>query len=147
MHSKLLYKPLHKTHHTWKVTTPFASHAFNPIDGFLQSTPYHIYVFLFPMHKLTYLTLFIFVHIWTISIHDGDYRVPDLLKYFVNGSAHHMDHHLFYNYNYGQFLTFSDRLCGSFRNPSAYEGKGPTFDVKLLKLGKLANGNARKKTK
>jgi len=146
LHSKLLYKPLHKIHHTWKVTTPFASHAFHPIDGFLQSTPYHLYVFLFPMHKISYLFMFVFVNIWTISIHDGDYRVPDLFKYIVNGSAHHMDHHVFYNYNYGQFFTFWDRLGGSFRNPSAYEGKGPTFEVKLS-IARKANKKLPKKMK
>jgi Delta7-sterol 5-desaturase len=33
------------------VPTPWASHAFHPVDGFLQSTPYHVYAFLFPMNK------------------------------------------------------------------------------------------------
>eukprot|EP00960_Hanusia_phi_P014822 438818-Hanusia_phi.AAC.1 len=67
-----------------------ASHAFHPLDGFLQSTPYHMYAFLFPMNKVMgcgrgrcllvvltsprqvlYLGMFIFVNMWTISIHDG----------------------------------------------------------------------------
>lgn len=66
--------------------------------------------------------MFVFVNFWTVSIHDGDFRVPDLLKPIINGSAHHMDHHLFYNYNYGQFFTFWDRIGKSFRYPSAFEG-------------------------
>lgn len=110
LHSKYLYKTLHKTHHKWKIPTPFASHAFHPLDGFLQSLPYHIYVFVFPMHKWTYLGLFVFVNVWTVSIHDGNYQVPNALKEIVNGSAHHMDHHLFYSFNYGQFFTFWDRI-------------------------------------
>ena len=52
LHHRLVYKHLHKTHHTWKVPTPFASHAFHPMDGFLQSCPYHLYLFLFPLHKV-----------------------------------------------------------------------------------------------
>ncbi len=36
-----------------------------------------------------------------------------------------MDHHVYYNYNYGQYFTLWDRIGGSFRNPSAYEGEGP----------------------
>ena len=118
LHHRLLYKYLHKPHHKWKVPTPFASHAFHPIDGFLQSIPYHIYPFLFPLHKLTYLGLFLFVNVWTVSIHDGDYRVPLLLQPFINGSAHHTDHHVLYKYNYGQFFTLWDRLGGSFHFPS-----------------------------
>ena len=39
--------------------------------GFLQSVPYHVYPFLFPLHKGLYLGLFTFVNIWTVSIHDG----------------------------------------------------------------------------
>lgn len=118
LHHRLLYKYIHKPHHKWKVPTPYASHAFHPIDGFLQSVPYHIYPFLFPLHKLTYLSLFLFVNIWTVSIHDGDYRVPQLLQPFINGSAHHTDHHVLYKYNYGQFFTLWDRLGGSFHYPS-----------------------------
>ena len=136
LHHKSIYKTLHKDHHKWKVPTPFASHAFHPMDGFLQSCPYHIYPFLFPLHKVTYLVLFVAVNFWTVSIHDGDYRVPDILKPFVNGSAHHMDHHLFYNYNYGQYFTLWDRIGGSFRTPSSYVGEGPIEVIKEMQKNK-----------
>ena len=52
LHTKLLYKHIHKTHHKWLVPTPFASHAFHPVDGWLQSLPYHLFVFLIPFHKV-----------------------------------------------------------------------------------------------
>lgn len=100
------------------------------LDGFSQSLPYHIYVFLFPFHKIEYLCLFIFVNIWTVSIHDADYRVADALKPFINGSAHHIDHHYHFNYNYGQFFTLWDRIGGSFRNPSAFEHQDPKSLIK-----------------
>ena len=129
LHHRLVYKHIHKGHHTWKVPTPFASHAFHPIDGFLQGLPYHIYPLLFPLHKIVYLVLFVFVNLWTISIHDGDYRVPGILQPLINGSAHHTDHHLFYNYNYGQYFTLWDRIGGSFRMPTAFEGKLLVDDV------------------
>ncbi|CAL1527763.1 unnamed protein product [Lymnaea stagnalis] len=154
LHHKHVYKHLHKLHHKWKVPTPFASHAFHPLDGFLQSLPYHIYPFLFPLHKVTYLGLFVFVNIWTVSIHDGNYRVPESLKSLVNGSAHHMDHHLYYNYNYGQFFTLWDRIGGSFRYPSSFEGCGPIDQIlakereSALKNGHtngVKNGDMKKK--
>ncbi|KAI3382290.1 hypothetical protein SNEBB_011384 [Seison nebaliae] len=129
LHHRLLYTRLHKLHHKWKVPTPYASHAFHPLDGFSQSLPYHIYPFVFPLHKWTYLGLFVFVNIWTVSIHDGDFRVPSLLRPFINGAAHHMDHHLFYNYNYGQFFTFWDKIGSSIKNPSAFEDDGPLDQI------------------
>uniref|UniRef100_A0A8C6SLQ7 Sterol-C5-desaturase n=1 Tax=Neogobius melanostomus TaxID=47308 RepID=A0A8C6SLQ7_9GOBI len=110
LHHRSIYKLFHKPHHIWKVPSPFASHAFHPVDGFLQGLPYHIYPFLFPLHKGLYLALYVFVNIWTISIHDGDYRVPRLLTPLINGSAHHTDHHLFFDFNYGQYFTLWDRL-------------------------------------
>ncbi|XP_028400113.1 lathosterol oxidase-like [Dendronephthya gigantea] len=136
LHHKSIYKYLHKTHHLWKVPTPYASHAFHPIDGFLQSCPYHIYPFLFPLHKIVYLSLFLAVNFWTVSIHDGDYRVPEILKPLVNGSAHHTDHHLLYHYNYGQFFTLWDRIGGSFRKPDAFQGQAPIDYINKQNLKK-----------
>eukprot|EP00730_Choanoeca_flexa_P015221 TRINITY_DN6936_c0_g1_i3.p1 TRINITY_DN6936_c0_g1~~TRINITY_DN6936_c0_g1_i3.p1 ORF type:complete len:285 (+),score=38.36 TRINITY_DN6936_c0_g1_i3:336-1190(+) len=122
LHSKTFYF-LHKLHHKWKVPTPYASHAFHPIDGFAQSFPYHLYPFMFPLHKGLYLALFVFVNLWTVGIHDNDYRLPEFLQPIINGCAHHTDHHLFFNYNYGQYTTLWDRLGQSYRHPSAYEGE------------------------
>lgn len=113
----LLYKYIHKPHHKWIVTTPFASHAFHPVDGFLQGVPYHIFPFLFPLHKILYLCLFVMVNIWTVSIHDCNYQVPQSLKPYVNGAAHHTIHHSDFSYNYGQYFTLWDRIGGTFRDP------------------------------
>ncbi|XP_054632442.1 lathosterol oxidase-like [Dunckerocampus dactyliophorus] len=132
MHHRSIYKHLHKQHHLFKIPTPFASHAFHPVDGFLQSLPYHVYPFIFPLHKVIYLSLFVFVNIWTISIHDGDYRIPGPLIHLINGAAHHVDHHLFFNYNYGQYFTLWDRLGGSYRHPSALQGNGPHDHIRKL---------------
>lgn len=138
----------HKPHHLWKIATPFASHAFHPVDGFMQSLPYHVYPFLFPLHKVTYLGLYIFVNVWTISIHDGDYRVPRLLQHVINGSAHHTDHHLYFDYNYGQYFTLWDKIGGSYKSPTAFEGKGPHDYLRKLreKGAGVSDGPAASKT-
>ncbi|XP_067910184.1 lathosterol oxidase isoform X2 [Heterodontus francisci] len=141
LHHRLVYRHLHKPHHIWKIATPFASHAFHPVDGFLQSIPYHIYPFLFPLHKLVYLGLYVFVNIWTVSIHDGNYRVPKILEEVINGAAHHTDHHLYFDYNYGQYFTLWDRIGGSYMRPSSFKGKGPHDYLRKLKFeGRLCGG-------
>jgi len=139
LHHRLVYTTIHKPHHAWKVPTPYASHAFHPIDGFMQSIPYHIYAFLFPLHKLLYLALYVAVNIWTVSIHDGNFKVPTLLQPVINGAAHHTDHHLLYTCNYGQYFTLWDRLCGSFHYPSGLEGCGPLDYIKKLESKKSKN--------
>jgi len=145
LHHKVIYKHLHKAHHKWVVPTPFASHAFHPVDGFAQSLPYHIFPFIFPQQKLPFIILFTFINIWTVIIHDGEYAVNSEL---INGAAckslfatlpsariffldivfftneqyfkikGHTLHHLYFNYNYGQFTTIWDRLGGSYRRPN-----------------------------
>ncbi|KAK9367278.1 hypothetical protein V1509DRAFT_610742 [Lipomyces kononenkoae] len=114
LHHPILYRRLHKPHHKWIVPTPFASHAFHPVDGYMQSLPYHIFPFVFPLHKLSYLLLFANINIWTILIHDGEYMTSNPI---VNGAACHTIHHLYFNYNYGQFTTLWDRIGGSYRTP------------------------------
>jgi len=114
LHHPVLYKPLHKRHHTYRVTTPFSSHAFHPFDGWLQASPYMLFAFIFPFHKVLHLVLFIAVNIWTVSIHD---RAPVLANSFLNSSDHHDVHHRDFIYNYGQYFCFWDRVCGTYKNP------------------------------
>ena len=55
-------------HRLLPVPTPFASHAFHPLDGYLQSVPYHLFIFIFPIHRLVYLVLFVLINVWTIFV-------------------------------------------------------------------------------
>ncbi|KAK3401183.1 putative C-5 sterol desaturase [Sordaria brevicollis] len=114
LHHPLVYKHLHKPHHKWIMPTPYASHAFHPIDGFAQSIPYHVFPFIFPLQKMAYVGLFVFINFWTIMIHDGEYYANNPV---INGAACHSVHHFAFNYNYGQFTTLWDRLGGSYRQP------------------------------
>ncbi|KAK5654146.1 hypothetical protein OQA88_7577 [Cercophora sp. LCS_1] len=116
LHHPLVYKHLHKPHHKWIMPTPFASHAFHPLDGFAQSVPYHVFPFIFPLQKFAYVALFVFINFWTIMIHDGEYYANNAV---INGAACHSVHHFAFNYNYGQFTTLWDRLGGSYRKPDA----------------------------
>lgn len=115
LHHPLIYKFLHKPHHKWIMPTPYASVAFHPVDGWLQSVPYHVFPFIFPLQKFAYLGLFFFVQIWTVMIHDGEYVANSPI---LNGAACHTMHHLYFNYNYGQYTTLWDRLGGSYRKPN-----------------------------
>ncbi|ORZ34921.1 hypothetical protein BCR44DRAFT_1461501 [Catenaria anguillulae PL171] len=142
-HHPAVYSYVHKPHHAWKVPTPFAAYAFHPVDGVLQALPYHIYPFLFPLHKYLYLGLFLFVMAWTVFIHDGAYFVSGT---FINGAAHHTVHHLEFNFNYGQYFTLwtearrltavamahiRDKIGGTHREPTE-ENTMPQKSGKLL---------------
>ncbi|KAI9496331.1 hypothetical protein BDB00DRAFT_809983 [Zychaea mexicana] len=115
LHHPLLYKHLHKPHHKWLIPTPYSAYAFHPLDGYFQSIPYHLFVYIVPMHKWLYMSMFMFVNIWTILIHDGNFISRSTI---INTSAHHAVHHLYFNYNYGQYFTFWDRFGESHRAPT-----------------------------
>ncbi|KAH7308213.1 hypothetical protein B0I35DRAFT_361073 [Stachybotrys elegans] len=117
LHHPSIYKALHKLHHKWIMPTPFASHAFHPLDGFAQSAPYHLFPFLFPLSKIAYIVLFVFVNFWSIMIHDGEYLTDNPV---INGAACHSLHHSRFEVNYGQFFTGFDRLGGTYRKPEAW---------------------------
>lgn len=89
LHHPLVYKQIHKPHHKWIMPSPFASHAFHPVDGWSQSLPYHIFPFIFPLQKLAYVGLFIFINVWTVFIHDGEYVSQSAI---INGAACHTMH-------------------------------------------------------
>ncbi|KAF0978985.1 hypothetical protein FDP41_002055 [Naegleria fowleri] len=130
----LIYKYIHKSHHKWLVVTPFAAFAFNPLDGWAQALPYHIFAYLFPMQTKLYIFLFIVVQCWSINIHDGvDFvgsRLGTTSSKYINGALHHYIHHTRYDYNYGQYFTFWDRVMGSHYDPK------PDFDTGLFNLPK-----------
>ena len=123
------YKRLHKPHHLWKNPTPWASHAFHPLDGWLQGTAYHIFVVFFPMHKVVHLLALVFVNVWTNSIHDGCSFFP---WSFINGAAHHTIHHTDFHYNYGQYFVFWDWVFGSYRDPREEVGVGLARGVRCM---------------
>lgn len=117
LHHPLVYKHLHKAHHKWIMPTPFASHAFHPLDGFAQSIAYHVFPFIFPLQKMAYVALFVFVNLWSVMIHDGEYLTNNPV---INGAACHSLHHSRFEVNYGQFFTAFDRIGGTYRMPEAW---------------------------
>lgn len=114
LHSDLLYRPLHKLHHSFVFPSPFTAFAFHPLDAWAQSWPYWFTPYIIPMHKLTHLILLVAVTVWTTSIHD---RITFTDWQIVNGAGHHYVHHRDFKYNYGQYFTWCDRLFGTYKDP------------------------------
>ncbi|KDN68399.1 putative fatty acid hydroxylase superfamily protein [Colletotrichum sublineola] len=85
---------------------PGRCHVFHPLEGFAQSVPYHINPMLFPLNKLAYVLLSIFVNLWTILIHDGEYITDNPI---INGSACHTAHHLYFNYRKPDLAWFNKK--------------------------------------
>jgi lathosterol oxidase len=118
LHTRFGYRHFHRIHHRFRVPTPWASLAFHPLDAFAQGLPHFLCALVLPVHIGVYTTFVVGVTAWAVTIHDRTslVRVPGL-----NYTGHHTVHHLFNKWNYGQFFTFWDRLCGTYRSPVEYE--------------------------
>ncbi len=133
LHHRLVYKHLHKPHHSFVNTTPFAAFAFHPLDGWTQGVPYHLFAFLFPMHGVMHLISLTVVSIWTINIHDRvTLGIPG-----VNSAAHHTIHHTTFRSNYGQYTTLWDRLFGTYHDPARVV---PLWGAREIREGSLRQG-------
>lgn len=113
LHLNFFYRHLHRRHHQFREPTPLASVSFHPLDSFAQAAPYHVCAFVFPLNVWLYHVLITFVTLWAVLIHD---RIRFIPTEFVNHSGCHMAHHWYYRYNFGQFFTVWDRLCGTYRH-------------------------------
>ena len=115
LHYPWLYKKLHIYHHQFRFPTPLASVAFHPLDSFAQAIPHHLCAFLFPLNVWVYHGFVVLITIWAVLIHDRIAWVP---FGFVNHTGCHTAHHWYNKHNYGQFFTFWDKLCGTYRDPT-----------------------------
>lgn len=114
LHHPLIYKYIHLKHHEYRKPTPWVSFAFHPLDSFAQAVPHYICAFILPVHISIYAGFVVFVMLWTFFIHD---QVSWVRHPWINYTAHHTMHHTYNKYNFGQFLTFWDRLGGTYRDP------------------------------
>jgi lathosterol oxidase len=114
--NKFLYKYVHALHHKYNkplTLTPWASIAFNPLDGILQACPYVIGLFIVPVHYLTHVFLLFFSGVWATNIHDAMWGNTEPIM----GSKYHTMHHTHYHCNFGQFFIFCDYIFGTLKLP------------------------------
>jgi len=115
--NKFLYKYVHGMHHKYNradTLTPWASIAFNPIDGICQASPYVVCLFFIPVNYFMHIGLLFFTGVWATNIHDS---VPADSEPFM-GAKYHTYHHTHYHYNFGQFFIFCDYFWGTLKLPA-----------------------------
>ncbi len=124
MHSRLLYRRFHYTHHISISPTPWAAYAFSPIEALVQAGIGPFVVFTVPVHPAAF-GLFM---LWQISFnvfgHCGYEIYPRWfmktpVAVFLNSVTHHAQHHEKFQANYSLYFNIWDRLMGT--NHPEYE--------------------------
>lgn len=116
LHFPVLYRTYHKLHHRFKQPTAFSALALHPVDMLLLQGGIYVGVCVMPLHIAAITTNLLYVHYHNVLDHSGVY-VETWLPWQPS-SLYHDDHHRYFHVNYGQSLTFWDRIGGTL-----YSGK------------------------
>ncbi len=114
IHHSLVFKHIHKVHHSFTNPTPWASFAFHPLEAFISLGIIPVILFTLPYHHLALLLFVTFLTVYNVIIHLG-FPFPGLnrLKYSNTPEAHDY-HHLTSKKNYGLYFTFWDKIMGTY---------------------------------
>lgn len=140
LHTKLLYRPIHKWHHLSLPTVAWSNNSDTLLDNlFLQSYWMAAHIIL-PIAPIVLLAHKVYDHVSGIIGHSGVEHGGGLVSppSPFNSVTHHDQHHRFFNYNYAPHFTFWDRLMGTLH---------PTHDAEVranLALRRLSSSNAKR---
>lgn len=110
MHIPRFYKSVHRVHHLSVNTSPWASFSFHPWEAIIQALILPILAMTIPMHPIVFITYLTIMTLSAVINHLGFETLPISLRTFFISGSHHGDHHKYFNYNYGLWFTFTDRI-------------------------------------
>jgi Delta7-sterol 5-desaturase len=121
LHTRFMFKHVHRWHHRLVAPTPFATVTMHPVEfTMLQATAF-LPVLLLPVHVVSFIALLAYVLVFNIMDHSG-IRMRHWLPWH-SSSAFHDDHHVHFHCNYGQNLAIFDRFHGTHRRHGRRYGK------------------------
>ncbi|NVJ89414.1 MAG: sterol desaturase family protein [Flavobacteriaceae bacterium] len=115
MHLPKVYKYFHLVHHKSIHTSVFTSFSFHPFETILQAAFFPLIVLILPIHLYAFLTVLALMTVSATINHAGVEVYPsgkfgNWFQKWIIGASHHDKHHTKFNYNYGLYFTFWDRL-------------------------------------
>lgn len=118
LHSRMMFRIAHATHHKSRTPTPWAAYSFAPIEAFFEGIFVPVYVVLFPAHIEVVVVFLIHQIVRNALGHSGfEYGWPGFSKSRWTGwlttTTHHDLHHSEGRYNYGLYFTWWDKIMGT----------------------------------
>jgi sterol desaturase/sphingolipid hydroxylase (fatty acid hydroxylase superfamily) len=114
MHSRWLFRKVHRLHHKSRTPTPWAAYAFAPAEAILETGILPLAGLLLPMHEITVLLFVTHMIVRNVIGHAGIelfpawwLNVPVLRR--VTTTTHHDLHHSHGGYNFGLYFTWWDK--------------------------------------
>lgn len=118
MHFPKIYRKVHAIHHKSLEPSGWASFSFHPIESVIEAIILPILILVVPIHPTVFIFHLTFMTLTAVSNHLGFELLPKssrflgFPKYFIS-ATHHAQHHKYFNYNYGLYFSFWDRIMGT----------------------------------
>ncbi len=114
MHTRWLFRRVHRLHHKSRTPTPWAAYAFAPPEALLEASILPLSALLIPMHEITVLLFVTHMIVRNVIGHAGVELFPGwwleapVLRR-ITTTTHHDLHHSHGGYNFGLYFTWWDR--------------------------------------
>ena len=121
MHTRLLYRRIHRFHHRFVATSPYVTTAMHPVEVLSLQAATFLPLLLMPFHVASVVAVLLYHLIFNVIDHSG-VRLTSVLPW-QPPSQYHDDHHALFHVNFGQHLMIWDRLFGTLRRQNRRYGK------------------------
>lgn len=121
MHTRFLFRHVHRHHHKFIATTPYVAVAMHPVEMLALQAATLTPLFVAPFFAAGIGLVLGYILVFNIIDHSG-VRLTSRLPW-QGPSMYHDDHHALFHVNFGQHLMLWDRLHGTLRRPGRSYGK------------------------
>lgn len=111
MHRPKIFSKIHAVHHYSRKVSPWASFSFHPGEALIQAAFLPLAVCVIPIHPVVVIAYLTFMTLSAVSNHLGFEIISSkwLKRGFISGT-HHAVHHEKFNFNYGLYYCFMDKI-------------------------------------
>lgn len=118
MHLPKIYKHVHLVHHKSTNPSPWAAYSFHPLEAIIQAGIGPLILLTLPMHTVAFVIFLTYMIVLNVFGHFSFELFPkgftkNRLLFWHNTTTHHNMHHRYFNYNYGLYFNWWDRLMAT----------------------------------
>ena len=113
LHTRWLFRRVHRVHHASVHPTAWAAYSFHPVEAAVEILLVTSIVFLVPVHPLAMAVAQTLSMLFNAYGHCGREFLPPRARRWLNTSTAHSAHHRVGHGNYGLYLRFWDEAMGT----------------------------------
>ncbi len=130
MHHKKLFRIFHLVHHQSTNPSPWATFAFHPLEGIVETAVIYLIIFIIPIHTLTIVAFLAFNTAYSVYGHLGfeifpKWLIKSSIGKWLNTATNHNMHHQYFQHNYALYFRFWDEIMNTTH---------PSYEAKIDKL-------------